>query len=414
MAKKFLTNLDLAKNQILNVALQNLASAPASPVAGQIYFNTTDVRIYFWDGTAWVDVSGDLRSVIGGSGLTATYSADGDEVTLDVNVDNATIEINADTLRVKDLGIVTAKLNDSAVTTIKINNNAVTLAKIQQIGSLKVLANVTGSTANVQEVDIKTVVDGTAADTNLPTAKAVKDYVDAKVVGLGNLEGGWDASSGSFPVGSTPTGLNVSGAGTKAGDYWYVTVAGTVDSEAFNVGDVIVAKIASASTTLKADWIRLESNRDQATETVMGVASIATQTETNNGANDTDIVTPQKLAGRTATETRTGIAELATQAEVDAGTDDLRIVTPLKLKTFLDTYQGGFKATVAVTGSGSYTVTHNLNNTDVQVDVINPSGETVLCDVTRTSANVVTLGFSWDASLNASLNGNYRVLVKEQ
>lgn len=85
MAKKFLTNLDLAKNQILNVALQNLGSAPASPVAGQIYFNTTDVRIYFWDGTAWVDVSGDLRSVIGGSGLTATYTADGDEVTLDVN-----------------------------------------------------------------------------------------------------------------------------------------------------------------------------------------------------------------------------------------------------------------------------------------------------------------------------------------
>ena len=414
MAKKFLTNLDLAKNQILNVALQNLATAPSSPVAGQIYFNTTDVRIYFWDGTAWVDVSGDLRSVIGGSGLTATYSADGDEVTLDVNVDSVGIEINADTLRLKDLGVKTAKIEDSAVTTVKINNNAVTLAKFQQIAALKLLANVTGSAANVQEVDIKTVIDSTASDTNLPTSKAVKDYVDTKVVGLGNLEGGWDASTGSFPVGSTPTGLNVSGSGTKAGDYWYVTVAGTVDGEPFNIGDVIVAKIASASTSSKTDWIRLESNRDQATETIMGVAAIATQTETNNGSNDTDIVTPQKLAGRTATETRTGIAELATQAEVDAGTDDERIVTPLKLKTFLDTYQGGFKTTVAVTGTGSYTVTHNLNNTDVQVEVINASGETVLCDVTRTSANVVTLGFSWDSSLNASLNGNYRVLVKEQ
>jgi uncharacterized protein with beta-barrel porin domain len=80
----------------------------------------------------------------------------------------------------------------------------------------------------------------------------------------------------------------------------------------------------------------------------------------------------------------------------------------------LDTYQGGYKATVAVTGSGSYTVTHNLNNTDVNVQVFNAAGETVLCDVTRTSANVVTLGFSWDSSLNATLNGNYRVLVKEQ
>ena len=414
MAKKFLTSLDLAKNQILNVALQNLATAPSSPVAGQIYFNTADSRIYFWDGSAWVDISGNIKDIIAGDGLSRSIDAAGDVYTLDVNVDNATIEINADTLRVKDLGIVTAKINDSAVTTVKINANAVTLAKIQQIGSLKVLANVTGSSADVQEVDIKTVIDGTAADTNMPTSKAVKDYVDTKVVGLGNLEGGWDASSGSFPVGATPTGLNASGAGTKAGDYWYVTVAGTVDSEPFNVGDVIVAKIAGASTSLKTDWIRLESNRDQASETVMGVAAIATQTETNTGANDTDIVTPQKLAGRTATETRTGIAELATQAEVDAGTDDERIVTPLKLKTFLDTYQGGYKATVNVTGTGSYTVTHNLNNTDVQVEVINPSGETVLCDVTRTSANVVTLGFSWDSSLNASLNGNYRVLVKEQ
>lgn len=408
MAKRFLTNLDLAKNQILNVALQNLASAPSSPVAGQIYFNTTDARIYFWDGTAWIDISGDLRSVFGGAGLTATYSGDGDEVTLDVNVDNVTIEIDTDTLRIKDLGVSTAKLADSAVTTIKINNNAVTLGKIQQIASLKVLANVTGSTADVQAVDIKTVIDGTASDANMPTTKAVKDYVDNNIAALGNLEGAWDASSGSFPVGSSPT------AGTKAGDYWYVSVAGTTGGVAFNVGDVIVAKVNAASTSSAADWIQLEVNRDQATETVLGLVEIATQTETNTGTNDTAAVTPLKLAGRTATETRTGIAEIATQAETDAGTDDDRIVTPLKLKTFLDTYQGSYEATVAVTGTGSYAVTHSLNSTDVQVQVFNASGETVLCDVTRTSANVVTLGFSWDASLNATLNGNYRVLVKEQ
>lgn len=409
MAKKFLTNLDLAKNQILNVALQNLATAPSSPVAGQIYFNTADARIYFWDGTQWVDISGDLRSVIGGNGLTATYSPDGDEVTLDVNVDNVTIEINADTLRVKDLGISTAKLADNAVTTIKINNNAVTLGKIQQIAALKLLGNVTGSTANVAEIEIKTAVDGTASDANIPTTKAVKDYVDANVASLGNLEGAWDASSGSFPVGSSPT------AGTKAGDYWYVSVAGTTGGVAFNVGDVIVAKVNNASTSSAADWIQLEVNRDQATETVLGLVEIATQTETNTGTNDTAAVTPLKLAGRTATETRTGIAEIATQAETDAGTDDERIVTPLKLKTFLDTYQGGYKATIAVPSAGTYGVTHNLNSLDVQVEVVQVStGETVLCDVVRTGVNALNLVFSWDASLDATLGGNYRVLVKEQ
>lgn len=45
-------------------------------------------------------------------------------------VDNATIEISSNTLRVKDLGIVTAKVNDLAITTGKINDLAVTTAKI--------------------------------------------------------------------------------------------------------------------------------------------------------------------------------------------------------------------------------------------------------------------------------------------
>jgi len=35
-----------------------------------------------------------------------------------------------------------------------------------------------------------------------------------------------------------------------------------------------------------------------------------------------------------ASESVSGIAELATQVETDAGSDDLRIVTPLKLTNF--------------------------------------------------------------------------------
>ncbi len=404
MSKKVLTSLDFAKNQILNVALQNLPSPPSSPVAGQIYYDTNDARVYFWDGTQWIDMSGDIRDVIGGAGLTATTV--NDVVTLDVNVDNATIEINADSLRVKDLGITTAKLADSAVTTIKINANAVTYDKIQQVGAMKVLANLTGSTANVAEYDVLTDISTGSSNTNLGTALAIKTYVDNLVAGIGILQGGWDASSGTFPVAS---------GGTSAGDYWYVTVAGTTGGVTFNIGDVIIARVNGASTTNAADWIALEVNRDQATETTLGVIKLATQVLTDAGVDDLTAVTPLKLSGRTATETRTGIAEIATQAETDAGTDDSRIVTPLKLATYLSTYQGGYKATINVTAAGSYTVTHNLNNTDVQVEVFREStGETVICDVVRTNVNVVTLTFSWDASVAATLTGNYRVLVKEQ
>lgn len=54
MARKFLTPIDLSKLELQNAAIQNLATAPASPVAGQVYFNTTDSTLYFYSGTAWV------------------------------------------------------------------------------------------------------------------------------------------------------------------------------------------------------------------------------------------------------------------------------------------------------------------------------------------------------------------------
>jgi hypothetical protein len=401
MAKRFLTNLDLAKNQILNVAIQNLASAPSSPVVGQIYYDTTDSRMYFYNGTAWVDMSGDLQDVIGGAALIASTSASGDVITLDVNVDNATIEISSDSLRIKDLGVTTAKINDGAVTTVKINANAVTLGKIQQIAGLKVLGNLSGSTADVAEVTVITDL-ANSSSTTLATSTAIKTYVDSVIGGLGNLEGAWAASSGYFPVGTDPV------AGTKKGDYWYVTVAGTTGGVDFNIGDVIIAKIDNASETLASDWIQLEVNRTQATETVLGLVEIATQTETNDGTNDTAAVTPAKLAGRTATESRVGLAEIADQGEVNNGIDDTRIVTPLKLKTLLDNRTGGYA--VDLTGSStSYTVTHNLNTKDVVVEVYEvATGETVYTDVVRTSVNVVTIGFA-----TAPSSGEFRVVIKK-
>lgn len=369
MAKKFLTNLDLVKNQILNVAVHNNAGPIANPVVGQIYFDTTPsvLRMFFWDGTAWIDMSGDIQDVLGGAGLTATTSANGDVITLDINVDNATIEVSGgDSIQVKDLGITTGKLANSAVTTVKINGNAVTLDKIAQIANLRVLGNMSGATADVAEVTVITDL-ANASTTTLATSSAIKSYVDANIGGLGNLEGGWDASSGSFPVGSAPV------SGTKAGDYWYVTTAGTTGGVAFTVGDVIIAKINAASTSSAADWIQLEVNRDQATESALG------------------------------------LAEIATQAETDTGTDDQRIVTPLKLKTLLDNRTGGYAANVGDTTSTSFALTHGLGTRDVIVAIYdNATYEEVITDVVLTSTSVVTVNFAVAPASNA-----YRVVIKK-
>lgn len=57
-AIKYLVDLDLSKNQLLNAVLQNLASAPSSPNEGQIYWNTADHTAYGWDNanSVWVDL----------------------------------------------------------------------------------------------------------------------------------------------------------------------------------------------------------------------------------------------------------------------------------------------------------------------------------------------------------------------
>ena len=65
--------------------------------------------------------------------------------------------------------------------------------------------------------------------------------------GLSGLapKGNWDASSGAFPSGSA------------VGDYYIVSVAGTVGVEGFEVGDWLVSLAANASTsTFAANWFR--------------------------------------------------------------------------------------------------------------------------------------------------------------
>ena len=78
MAKKFLVSIDLNQNELQNARIQNLATAPSSPAEGQLYFDSSagDKSMYFWDGTSWIDMGGDLRSVSAGTGITVSGTRD--------------------------------------------------------------------------------------------------------------------------------------------------------------------------------------------------------------------------------------------------------------------------------------------------------------------------------------------------
>lgn len=88
-----------------------------------------------------------------------------------------------------------------------------------------------------------------------------------------------------------------------------------------------------------------------ATETEYGVVKLATQAQTDAGAEDDVVVTPKKLKAwvKQATETVLGMLKVATQDQVIAGTSDDHAVTPKKLRM-------GFAVKLGNTGYLSFPV----------------------------------------------------------
>ena len=193
------------------------------------------------------------------------------------------------------------------------------------------------------------------------------DQMETDISALANgmvYSGDWDASSGSFPGGGT----------AQTGAFYYVTVAGTVDSVAFAIGDNIVATTDNASTsTYAGNW----SKHDQ-TDAVQSVAG-KTGSVTLVKADITDLtayevggtdvaLTDGGTGASTASGARTNLgvdasgtdnSVEASIAEVDAGTVTSKHVSPDSLA---GSYAGtkGFQATIVdyttdlTTGDGKF------------------------------------------------------------
>lgn len=82
MAQRFLTSINLSSNELQNALLHPLATAPAVGLAGKVYYNTTENILYVSDGTVWRSVSGDITSIIAGTGITVSGTTGDVTVTL--------------------------------------------------------------------------------------------------------------------------------------------------------------------------------------------------------------------------------------------------------------------------------------------------------------------------------------------
>ena len=72
---KFLTVLDLQKNELQNAVIQNLPSDPPSPAQGQVYYNSANDVLKVYDGDAWQVIgtgSGTVTAVTGTGAISSS------------------------------------------------------------------------------------------------------------------------------------------------------------------------------------------------------------------------------------------------------------------------------------------------------------------------------------------------------
>lgn len=84
---KYLTNIDLVKNQLQNAVIHILGTDPASPTEGQIYYNSTlgDKKLYLHDGTSFKAI-GDITGVASSSSQLTVTGGGAGEVSLSLSL----------------------------------------------------------------------------------------------------------------------------------------------------------------------------------------------------------------------------------------------------------------------------------------------------------------------------------------
>jgi hypothetical protein len=375
---KYLVNLDLNQNQLVKARVENLASAPGSPVSGQIYYNTSANTFNFYNGSAWVNLAeGDVTSVVAGTGLSGGGLS----------------------------GDVTVNLANTAVTAASYGSaSAVGTFTVDAQGRLTAAADATIAVASTAVTDF---------------TEAVQDVAGAAIVGTANeVTVTYDDAAGTITL-SQPTDVTVGGALIVTGDLTVNGTTTTVNSTTLSVDDknIELGSVGTPTdTTADGGGITLKGATDK---TILWTDSTDTW-DFNQNVNVASTF-DYKIAGSSVVNATTLGAGVLNSSLTTMGT----ITTGVWTATDVAVAHGGTGASTAAAartnlgattkysatiGDGSATaiaVTHSLGTDDVVCEIYDASTkETVIATVDRTSTNAVTFTFATAPASNA-----YKVVI---
>ena len=373
MAINYLNSIDLNKNEIRNGVIHVLAAAPSNPVEGQIYYNSTDSRLYFFDGLNWVDASGDIKSV-----QTSTLN----QLSItDPNGPNPSLAIVTGAIGAGGLNLATTGDIYTYVT--------------NQISNISISVNGT-----LNEVDVNgglntTIGNGGVLTIGLPADVTISNdlLVSNALTVYGNTQLG----------NQTSDTVQISGNTTIAGDLTVNGTTTTVNSNTVNIGDSIITLNSDETGAPSQDaGIEIERgtspNRSLIWDESAGVWTVQQNTgvyeriATYADSVEDVTVTETGTSGITVTETLSGTDNRIKTYDIAVNLDDLRYKTSI-----------GDGSTTAIA------VSHNLGTLDVIVQLYDTATyETVYADVVRNSVNQVTVTFASAPASNA-----IRVLIQK-
>jgi hypothetical protein len=410
---KFLNNIDLNGNELRNVKLQNLASAPTSPTptAGVVYYDTAANTIRYYSSGAWVTVAstGTLAQ------FAATTSAQLAALISDETGTGALVFANTPTFVSPILGTPTsATLTNATGLPVATGISglgtgvATFLATPSSSNLISAITDETGTGSLVFGTSPAITTSITTGSTTFAlvntTATTVNFAGDATTVSIGAATGTTTINNNTVVTGN----LTVNGTTT------------TVNSTVVTVDDILIELGAVATptdVTAEGGGINLLGLTNK-TITWVGTNTAWTSSENFDlvtgktyKINGTNVLSSTTLGSGVVSSSLTSVGTITsgtwtgtTIAVANGGTG---ATTAAGAKTNLG-FTTKFADAIGDGSATSFTVSHGLASRDVQVYVYETSSpwERVFPDVKHTSTSVVTLEFAV-----APTSAQYRVVV---